>query len=278
MPHFTPIEELPMPPQFMLEELENEEQKEILLNEYMKDILESHPVANLKAILRKMKQDVGSYSKMKKAELINRIMELKKKGFPVPKVEKYVKPERKKAEPKKAEKKPAPKKAVTKKPEPEKKPAPSNKVISTFESKYKKIIEKMPKAKSLEELDKLNIKANDVTSTLDKETDKFTLTQEQSNRINELTKQVNKTFSKRTKELIEEKKPEPEKTETEKKIERAKQTQKKIENEIAEEKKSLAEKKKAGKRTTRTKLFKLEKQLSLQKQSIALIKKLAEQQ
>jgi len=66
--------------------------KEILINEYMKDILETHPVANLKAILRKMKQEVGSYSKMKKAELINRIMELKRKGFPVPKVEKYVKP------------------------------------------------------------------------------------------------------------------------------------------------------------------------------------------
>lgn len=84
--------------------------KEIFINEYMKDILETHPVANLKAILRKMKQEVGSYSKMKKAELINRIMELKSKGFPVPKVEKYVKPERKKSEPKKSEpKKPEPK-------------------------------------------------------------------------------------------------------------------------------------------------------------------------
>jgi len=80
--------------------------KEILINKYMKDILETHPVANLKAILRKMKQEVGSYSKMKKAELINRIMELKRKGFPLPKVEKYVKPERKKSEPKKPEPKP----------------------------------------------------------------------------------------------------------------------------------------------------------------------------
>jgi hypothetical protein len=77
--------------------------KEIVLNNYMKDILESHPVKNLKDILRKMKQEVGSYSKMKKAELIDRIMELKKKGFPVPKVEKYVKPDRKKPEPKKPE-------------------------------------------------------------------------------------------------------------------------------------------------------------------------------
>ena len=69
----------------------------------MKEKLESHPVANLKKILRTMKQDIGSYSKMKKAELVARILELKKKGFPVPKVEMYKKP--KKAEPKKAESK-----------------------------------------------------------------------------------------------------------------------------------------------------------------------------
>jgi DNA-binding transcriptional MerR regulator len=62
----------------------------------MKDILETHPVANLKKILKEMKQQVGSYSKMKKAELVARILELKKKGFPVPKVEMYKKPERKK--------------------------------------------------------------------------------------------------------------------------------------------------------------------------------------
>jgi len=71
--------------------------KEIVLNYYMKDILETHPVTNLKAILRNIKGDIGSYSKMKKAELIDKIMDLKKKGFPVPKVEKYVKPEKKPA-------------------------------------------------------------------------------------------------------------------------------------------------------------------------------------
>jgi len=101
----------------------------------MKDILETHPVANLKKILKEMKQEVGNYSKMKKAELVARILELKKKGFPVPKVEIYKKPVTKKAEPKpkpvtkKAEpkpvtKKPEPKpKPVTKKPEPKKPPA-----------------------------------------------------------------------------------------------------------------------------------------------------------
>lgn len=62
----------------------------------MKEILESHPVKNLKQILKDMKQDVGSYSKMNKSDLVNRILELKKKGFPVPKVEMYKKPERKK--------------------------------------------------------------------------------------------------------------------------------------------------------------------------------------
>jgi hypothetical protein len=97
---FTPINELPKPAQFLLDELEKEEEKEILLNNYMKEILETHPVTNLKSILREMKQEVGSYSKMKKAELISRIIALKKKGFPVPKVEKYVKPARKKTEPK----------------------------------------------------------------------------------------------------------------------------------------------------------------------------------
>jgi hypothetical protein len=86
--------------------------KEIVLNYYMKDILETHPVTNLKAILRNIKGDIGSYSKMKKAELIDRIMELKKKGFPVPKVEKYVKPVRKKVEKKPEPKKPEPKKVV----------------------------------------------------------------------------------------------------------------------------------------------------------------------
>ena len=77
--------------------------KEIVLTIYMKEILETHPVTNLKSILRNIKGDIGSYSKMKKAELIDSIMELKKKGFPVPNVEKYVKPERKKVT-----KKPAP--------------------------------------------------------------------------------------------------------------------------------------------------------------------------
>jgi hypothetical protein len=66
--------------------------KEIVLTIYMKEILETHPVTNLKSILRNIKGDIGAYSKMKKAELIDKIMELKKKGFPVPKVEKYVKP------------------------------------------------------------------------------------------------------------------------------------------------------------------------------------------
>lgn len=73
--------------------------KEIVLTYYMKDILESHPVVNLKQILKDMKQDIGAYSKMKKADLVNKIIELKKKGYPVPKVEMYVKPPRKKAAP-----------------------------------------------------------------------------------------------------------------------------------------------------------------------------------
>ena len=91
----------------------------------MKDILETHPVANLKKILKEMKQQIGSYSKMKKAELVARIIELKMKGFPVPKVEIYKKPVTKKAEPKpkpqtkKPEAKPKP---VTKKPEAKPKP------------------------------------------------------------------------------------------------------------------------------------------------------------
>lgn len=73
--------------------------KEMVLTYYMKDILESHPVVNLKKILKNMKQDIGAYSKMKKADLVNRILELKKKGYPVPKVEMYKKPERKKNAP-----------------------------------------------------------------------------------------------------------------------------------------------------------------------------------
>jgi hypothetical protein len=77
----------------------------------MKDILETHPVANLKKILKEMKQQIGSYSKMKKAELVARILELKKKGFPVPKVEMYKKPVTKKpqAKPKPVTKKAEPK-------------------------------------------------------------------------------------------------------------------------------------------------------------------------
>lgn len=81
----------------------------------MKDILETHPVANLKKILKEMKQQIGSFSKMKKAELVARILELKKKGFPVPKVEMYNKPVTKKPE---AKPKPQTKKPVSKKPEP----------------------------------------------------------------------------------------------------------------------------------------------------------------
>jgi len=99
----------------------------------MKDILETHPVANLKKILKEMKQEVGSYSKMKKAELVARILELKKKGFPVPKVEIYKKPKKAEPKPKPQTKKPEPKpvtkkaepkpKPVSKKPEPKKPPA-----------------------------------------------------------------------------------------------------------------------------------------------------------
>lgn len=61
----------------------------------MRAILESHPVKNLKAIMKELKQPLAGYSKMKKAELVDRILELKKKGFPVPKVEMYEKPPRK---------------------------------------------------------------------------------------------------------------------------------------------------------------------------------------
>lgn len=86
--------------------------------------LNTHPVKNLKAILRDMKQEIGSYSKMKKAELVARILQLKNKKFPVPDVPVYERPsgkaakpvaKKEKAEPKKAE--PAPKvKKVIKKP------------------------------------------------------------------------------------------------------------------------------------------------------------------
>jgi len=155
---FTPINELPKPAQFLLDELEEEEKKEILLNNYMKEILETHPVANLKSILREMKQEVGSYSKMKKAELIERIMHLKKKGFPVPKVEKYVKSPRKKVE-----KKTAPvqgpknlvkgfgiKRTETKAPAPVQgpnAPAPNNddKFTSMTKKEYTKYLKSLPK-------------------------------------------------------------------------------------------------------------------------------------
>jgi hypothetical protein len=156
---FTPINELPKPAQFFLDELEKEEKKEILLNNYMKEILETHPVTNLKSILREMKQEVGSYSKMKKAELIERIMHLKKKGFPVPKVEKYVKPARKKVAKKTAPVQ-GPKNLVKgfgiKKPAPEA-PAPNfilskkelndkvDKFISMDKKEYAKYLKGLPK-------------------------------------------------------------------------------------------------------------------------------------
>lgn len=125
--------------------------KEILLYNYMKDILETHPVTNLKSILRNIKGDIGSYSKMKKAELINRIMELKKKGFPVPKVEKYVKPERKKPEKKSAPVQ-APRnlvkgfgiKRTEKKPEP-KEPEPNKSVVNMNTKEYSKYLKQLPK-------------------------------------------------------------------------------------------------------------------------------------
>ena len=137
--------------------------KEILLYNYMKEILETHPVTNLKSILRNIKGDIGSYSKMKKAELIDRIMELKKKGFPIPKVEKYVKPEKKPK--KKAEKKPEPKKAgggtKPEKPAPvqgprnlvkgfgikrtEKKSEPKIDVTNMNTKEYKKYLKNLPK-------------------------------------------------------------------------------------------------------------------------------------
>lgn len=81
--------------------------------------LNTHPVKNLKAILRDMKQEIGSYSKMKKAELVARILQLKKKKLPVPDVPVYERPSGKAAKPvaKKEKAEPAPKvKKVIKKP------------------------------------------------------------------------------------------------------------------------------------------------------------------
>lgn len=73
--------------------------------------LNSHPVKNLKSILRAMKQEIGSYSKMKKAELVARILQLKNKKFPVPNVPVYIRPTGKAAKP---AAKPAPKEAAPK--------------------------------------------------------------------------------------------------------------------------------------------------------------------
>ena len=61
----------------------------------MKAELESHPVRNLKAILKNLKQPIGGYSKLKKSDLVKRILDLKQKGFPVPTVEMYVPPAKK---------------------------------------------------------------------------------------------------------------------------------------------------------------------------------------
>ena len=62
----------------------------------MRKELESHPVKNLRALFAGLKVQVTGYSKMKKAELVDKLLELDKKGFPVPKVGMYIPPERKK--------------------------------------------------------------------------------------------------------------------------------------------------------------------------------------
>tara|TARA_R100001440_G_scaffold50685_1_gene70675 strand:- start:1538 stop:2110 length:573 start_codon:yes stop_codon:yes gene_type:complete len=80
-----------------------------------REILNSHPVKNLKAEIRKVKQSLG-YSKLNKNELVNLMMK-NKENFNHIKM--YVKPKRKKVEPKKEEPlkvkaKPVPKKPAKK--------------------------------------------------------------------------------------------------------------------------------------------------------------------
>ena len=83
----------------------------------MREILESHPISNLKAELRKLKTSLN-YSKLKKAELINLMMKPNiRDNFKHLKM--YVKPERKKPE-----RKPKPKPAPKPKEQPKPKPAP----------------------------------------------------------------------------------------------------------------------------------------------------------
>jgi len=90
------------------------QKKNISVIYIMKEILESHPVKNLKAIIRTLKVEVTGFSTMKKSALVNKILELKKKGFPVPNVKMYQKPGRKAPAPK-AKPPPAPAPAPAKK-------------------------------------------------------------------------------------------------------------------------------------------------------------------
>jgi len=86
--------------------------------------------------MRQLKQPISGYSKLKKAELVDKILDLKKKGFPVPKVEMYVKPERKKPEKKEPAKKKVPFKVI--KEAPAKKKKVPFKVVKEAPAKSKK--------------------------------------------------------------------------------------------------------------------------------------------
>ncbi len=132
------------------------QKKNISVIYIMKEILESHPVKNLKAIIRTLKVEVTGFSTMKKSALVNKILELKKKGFPVPNVKMYQKPGRKAPAPK-AKPPPAPapapaKKAKFKVVKQAKKPANNEKAssfLADIEQKGKSVSEKVKKTQDV---------------------------------------------------------------------------------------------------------------------------------
>jgi len=82
---YTPINELPHPPDFLLRD---EEPNLFSHGNNMNSLetrLRTYPVPILKKMLKNIKTEVGAISRMKKDDLVKKILDLKKKGFPIAK-------------------------------------------------------------------------------------------------------------------------------------------------------------------------------------------------
>jgi hypothetical protein len=153
------IDNLPPPPQEWLDEIYKNKINTNFINMTSKNILQSHPMRNLKKEVSKT--NIKGYSKMKKEEIINLMMKYQDR---FKHIKMYVPESKKKVEPKKEE----PKKEEPKKEEPKKEESEPKKIYRKIKGKMvevkiekKNLVEKVYKSDPEKIIDMANSMMND---------------------------------------------------------------------------------------------------------------------